>query len=248
MIIDEVCDHLFGLAADRQVNEVRIGLGYTAVQLDNGNCGMACTLHGETYDSCCVIGEAGSLMGRQASELAAWAKSSDTTTCAVGLATLNAVIGSPTGAVESDILDLLSVDSNQSVGMVGYFGPLVAPLKKRAAALHIFERRPDLENGLLPETAAGDLLPECQIVILTATTLLNRTLDGLLYYCKAAREVALLGPSTLFLPEFFRNRGITILSGIQVVDAPGVFRIISEGGGTRQFGRTVRKLTLRTVS
>jgi hypothetical protein len=38
---------------------------------------------------------------------------------------------------------------------------------------------------------------------------------------------------------------VTLLSGVQVVDAERVLRIVSEGGGTRQLGRAVRKLTVR---
>jgi len=89
-------------------------------------------------------------------------------------------------------------------------------------------------------------LPQCQVVVMSATTLLNHTIDGLLDCCKAAREIALLGPSTPFLPEPFRKRGVTILSGVQVLDGPRVLRVVSEAGGTRNFGPAVRKLTLHT--
>ena len=94
---------------------------------------------------------------------------------------------------------------------------------------------------------AGDLLPKCQVVILSATTLLNHTVDDLLGCCGSAREIALLGPSTPFLPKVFSRHGVTMLSGLQVVDAPRVLRIVSEGGGTRQFGRAVRKLSFRSM-
>jgi uncharacterized protein (DUF4213/DUF364 family) len=169
----------------------------------------------------------------------------DVTACAVGLGTLNALIAPPMSAVESDIADMLPVDADDSVGMIGYFGPLVEPFKQRARALHIFERRPDPEYGILPESAAKDLLPKCQVVVMTATALLNHTIDDLLDLCKKAREIAILGPSTPFLPEVFVRHGVTMLSGLQVIDAAQVLRIVSEAGGTRQFGRAVRKLSLR---
>ena len=35
MLTDEICDRLLALAADRPVAEVRIGLGYTPVLLEN---------------------------------------------------------------------------------------------------------------------------------------------------------------------------------------------------------------------
>ena len=216
--------------------------------LEDGRCGLAYTLHEKEYESCCVMPDAGRLAGRKASELIPWMKSPDVTACAVGLATLNAIINPPAAAVESDILDLLPVGPEDTVGMIGYFGPLVEPIKKRARALHIFERRPDPEYGILPESATQDLLPKCQVVIMSATTLLNHTIDGLLDLSKTAREIAILGPSTPFLPEIFSRHGVTMLSGLQVVDPTQVLQIVSEGGGTRQFGRAVRKLSLRSLT
>jgi uncharacterized protein len=154
------------------------------------------------------------------------------------------LIGIPPGAAESDILDLLPVGSRDTVGMIGYFGPLVGPIRKRARALHIFERKPIPDLGVLPDSAAGDLLPQCQLVVLSATTLLNQTIDRLLDSCKAARDIAILGPSTPFLPHIFKKRGVTILSGVQVIDGAKVLRVVSEAGGTRNFGKAIRKLTL----
>lgn len=248
MLVDEIVD--YGLkTADRQTaTDIRIGLGYTAVLLQDGCCGLAYTLHEKEYESCGVMPDAGKLAGLKASELIPWMKSPDVTACAVGLATLNALINPPAAAVESDILDLLPVSPEDTVGMIGYFGPLVDSIKKRARALHIFERQPDPEYGILPESASQDLLPKCQVVILSATTLLNHTIDTLLDLSKTAREIAVLGPSTPFLPEIFSRHGVTMLSGIQVVDSTQVLRIVSEGGGTRQFGRAARKLSLRSLT
>ncbi len=248
MLTDEILEQLPASAAGHYATDIRIGLGYTAVLLEDGRCGLAYTLHEQEYESCGVVPEAGTLAGRSVLELAQYIKSADTTACAIGLAALNAATDPPEGAVESDILELLPAGPDDAVGMIGYFGPLVGPLRKRARAVHIFERRPSLELGILPESATRDLLPQCQIVILSATTLLNHTLDGLLDLCRSAREIALLGPSTPFLPELFRRHGITLLSGLQVLDAPQVLRVVSEAGGTRQFGRAARKLTLLTAA
>jgi|WetSurMetagenome_2_1015567.scaffolds.fasta_scaffold36001_3 uncharacterized protein len=248
MLANEIVEHGLKLANQHTAADIRIGLGYTAVRLEDGSCGLAYTLHEKEYESCGVVPDAGRLAGRKASELIPWTKLPDATACAVGLATLNALIHPPATAVESDILDLLPISPEDTVGMIGYFGPLVDSIKNRARALHIFERRPDPEYGILPESASQGLLPKCQVVILSATTLLNHTIDNLLELSKTAREIAVLGPSTPFLPEIFRRHGVTMLSGIQVVDSTQVLRIVSEGGGTRQFGRAVRKLSLRSLT
>ncbi len=248
MLADEIVNQVLPSAAEQAVTDIRIGLGYTAVLLSDGRCGLAYTLHEQEYESCCVIPEAGKLAGRKASELIPWITLDDNTACAIGLAAVNAILSPPEKAVESDILDLLPVHSDDSVGMIGFFGPLVNPLKERAKALQIFERRPDPESGILPESAARDILPECQVAVISATAILNHTLDGLLDLCKAAREIAILGPSTPFLPEVLGRHNVTMLSGLQVVDPVRILRIVSEGGGTRQFGSAVRKLNLRVNS
>jgi uncharacterized protein len=110
------------------------------------------------------------------------------------------------------------------------------------------KRKPDPEYGILPEAATQDLLPQCQVAIISATTLLNHTIDRLLDLAKNSREIAILGPSTPFLPEIFSRHGVTMLSGLQVADPAQVLQIVSEGGGTRQFLRAVRKLSLRCAA
>jgi uncharacterized protein len=245
MLAEAIYKQALLIAAEHRVTDIRVGLGYTAAVLENGRCGLAFTLHEKEYESCTVVAEAGSLTGRRASELVSWLTQSDETACAIGLATANALIDVPQGAVESDILDLLPLRPEDAVGMIGYFGPLVGSIRKQARELYIFERKPIPDLGVLPDSAAGDLLPQCQVVVLSATTLLNHTIDGVLECCKSAREIAILGPSTPFMPEVFRRRGVTILSGIQVMDTSKVLRVVSEAGGTRNFGRAIRKLTLR---
>ena len=130
--------------------------------------------------------------------------------------------------------------------MIGYFGPLVEPIKKRVRALHIFERRAMPEYEILPESAtpeASSQVPGRDAVGDNASgTTPSRVCSRAV---RTAREIALLGPSTPFLPEIFKLRGVTMLSGLEVVDPPQILRIVSEGGGTRQFTGAVRKLSLR---
>jgi uncharacterized protein (DUF4213/DUF364 family) len=245
MLIDELCDRLLPMAGCRLAADVRIGLGYTAVQLDDGRCGLAYTFRHGTKPGCCVLREAGALCGRSAAELARGAHSQDLITAAVGLATLNALLPLSSQTSAGDVLDLMSIGPTDVVGMVGYFGPLVAPLKKTSRTLHIFEQRDDAAPEALPESAAKQLLPQCQVVIVSATALLNRTPDGVLADCVRARDIVILGPSTPLLPELFARRGVTILSGAEVIDSQQVLQVVSEGGGTRQFGKAIRKVSLR---
>lgn len=60
--------------------------------------------------------------------------------------------------------------------------------------------------------------------------------------------MVILGPSTPFIPEVFRRRGVTMLSGLKTEDPGRILQIVSEGGGARQFGPAVRKLSLRITN
>lgn len=118
-------------------------------------------------------------------------------------------------------------------------------MRRSSKALHIFERYRYGEPDVLADWAAAAVLPACQVVIISATTLLNRTIDGILDHVKGAREVAILGPSTPWAPEIFAPRHVTLLSGMQITDPECVLRVVSEGGGTREFGKAVKKFTAR---
>jgi uncharacterized protein (DUF4213/DUF364 family) len=245
MLIEELCGRLLPAAAGRTVVDLRVGVGYTGVLLDDGRCGLAYTFRDAAPDrGCNVLGEAGTLAGRAAADVARFARSPDPIAAAIGLATLNA-LGEPPAAADADVLDVIDPRAQDEVGMVGYFRPLVEPLRKRAKALHVFERQADAAAGLLPAEAAADILPRCRIAIVTATSLLNRTMDALLLSCRNAREVVVLGPSTPLQPDLFAGRGVTCLSGVWVTDGPRALRIISEGGGTRRLQPALRKVCLR---
>jgi uncharacterized protein (DUF4213/DUF364 family) len=245
VITDELLEVLTEKARHRVIRDVRIGLGYTAVLLDNGACGLAYTFRDEAEEGCSAVQQAGTVAGRTALEVTAWANALDAVTAAVGLATLNALIEPPANASEADVREQIRLRPNDVVGMVGYFGPLVTFLRDRAARLHIFERRPPPGPDVHPEWTAPLLLPECDVVIITSASLVTRALDGLLERAVKAHELVLLGPSTPMLPEVFAKRRVTLLSGVQIIDSAGVLRVVSEGGGTRKFGKAVRKLTLR---
>ena len=244
MIVDDLIARLEKQAATRTVLEVRVGLGYTAVQLDDGDCGLAFTFSEDVETGCTALDQAGTLAGRTASELAGWARSREKVTAAVGWAMLNALIEAPPHAVEADVRELIQVEPEDVVGMVGYFSPLVGRFRERAAQLHIFEQQRQEDPDVHTTSEAPLLLPRCDVVVISATTLINHTLDDLLTHVNKARQRVILGPSTPMIPEIFQKHGVTLLSGMQVVDPEYILRVVGEGGGTRRFGRGVRKLSV----
>ena len=109
------------------------------------------------------------------------ATSEDPAERTVGIATANALLNRERpGLTEGDTLDLLVAGKEDVVGMVGYFGPVIARLQGQVKELRVFERRPEPARGILPEDQAPDFLRSCSLAFITATSIINRTAEGLL--------------------------------------------------------------------
>ena len=50
------------------------------------------------------------------------------------------------------------------------------------------------------------------------------------------------------VPEVFAQRDVTVLAGRSFTDADGLLRVVSEAGGTRQFGPISRMPCLRALA
>ena len=79
----------------------------------------------------------------------------------------------------------------------------------------IFEMNPRTLNEY-PSSAAEYLLPQCNIVLLTGSTLINKTFEPLTRLAEKA-VVWLLGPSTTFAPQL-SNYNISYLGGLMVTN------------------------------
>ncbi len=231
------------------VAEVRIGLGYTAVKLEDGRAGVAYTFRDQAKGGCSVFHGLRPLAGRVAVDLLPLLQSSDAIEAAVGLACANALANSHDDSMklEGDILDHLDAGPDDDVAMVGYFGPLVPKLQKSARSLTVFERVTTQTSYIHPQEEALTILPKCQIALITATSIINHTIDELLVAARGCRQVAILGASTPLWTDAFAGTGVTMLSGVVVTSPDGILRVVSEGGGMQQFSPHVRKVTMKVL-
>ena len=134
---------------------------------------------------------------------------------ALGLAAANALIHPAVRrAEEEDTIDLMRLRPGERVAMVGLFRPIVPRIEATGVRLSVIERD-------TPEKERRDILGACDVAIVTATTLLNGTLEGILNELGRPRHVALIGPSTPLCEEIFRGSPVTHLGGSAIVDAAG---------------------------
>ena len=235
-IAQRLYDYLLKRDTVRKVEEVRVGLGYVAVALDNKCTGLAAVLRQDLEFYCGVLAKAGTLSGRPASDLLSYlVNGRNALERALGLATANAFLSTEAPHEESDTMALMSLSSNDHAVMIGLFRPLVPRIKQTGAKLTVLEEQ---KNRALPHIpvlsfkSRGDMFKSCTVAIITATSILNNTLETILNDLENPRWVSILGPSTPVCRDIFAGTPVTHLGGSVVLDRPKVMQIVSEGGGT----------------
>ena len=131
--------------------------------------------------------------------------------------------------------------AGKRVAMIGHF-PFSERLEPTCGELWIFERGAGRSGGDLGGEMMEELLPQADVVGVTSTTIINRTLPGILDLVRPDAFVLLLGPSTPLTPGLF-DHGIDLLCGTVIVDAAAVRRAVEQGAVTSQI-KGVRRLCL----
>ncbi len=237
-------------AQQRTVTDVRIGLTYTAVLLDNGSAGVAYTFRREILSGCCSLQTDRPFAGKQAAEIIEHITSQDLLARTVGIAAANALINQEKqGLTTGDMLELLQPGPQDVVGMVGYFGPLVPVLQEKTKKLYVFEKTPVTAEEVFPEEQAVEMLPRCSTAIITSTTLINQTLDSLLEASANCAKIALVGPSTPLDLAVFEPLGVQvhIVSGVIITNPQAILQVVSEGGGMRRFKGHIKKVNMKAA-
>jgi len=214
--------------------DLRVGPYWVVVQTSLG-AGMASALRSEDHlHGSHPIGSAGELHRRTPLELTDLLRSNSPPESAVGLAAANALFG-PTAEnlrEEKAVAILRERARGQKVAMIGRF-PFADALREDCDQLWIFERGLNRRHEDFGEEEMEQLLPQADVVAVTATTLLNQTLPTVLAGVRSDAFVMLLGPSTPLTPALFRF-GFDVLCGTVVEDPEVVFRAVEQGAVTSQ--------------
>jgi uncharacterized protein (DUF4213/DUF364 family) len=236
------------------IKKACIGLGYTGVTLDSGHAGLCHTLSHEMPPYCCQVNKrAGKIGGSKVIDIVNMARSWDVNESVLGFATLNALSQKfldeakpPFDVRVSNFINELRVKPSDIVVMVGSLHPFIKPIREKARELYIIERSPLLrDEGIFPDTAAEDLLPQADVVVATGSSLANGTIDRILELSNNAREFGLVGPSANVIPNPLFDKGVTAIGGVKILDGDRMIQIIAEGGGTPQLKPITEFITIR---
>jgi hypothetical protein len=245
MIFKRLTETALLKAGERTISDIRIGLRYTAVLLDDGSCGVAYTYQSGPACGCHVLHDAGHMTGKPVSELIPFLLETNTLRASVGLAAVNAVMNAANPAYSGgNVVEALKITQDDTFGMVGEFKPIRAAVSKMTDGMYIFELNIEKGPDLYPEEAIPDYLPKCDVVVVTATSIINHTIDGVLEHCKNARQVCVVGPSTPLDPAAFAGTPVTLLAGSVARDVPQLLQIVSQAGGTMHMKPAIDQVML----
>ncbi len=133
---------------------------------------------------------------------------------------------------------LKKAKSSRKVGVVGNF-PFIPKLPSNRCVA--FEMEP--ADGFLPPEMEKEIIPLCDMVVITGTSFTNHTMDELLNISKGYTLV--VGPTTP-LSRHILNRGADVIAGVVCRD-DGVFEIVRNGGGTKDFIRLTQRVIIEEI-
>lgn len=230
------------------VSRVVLSLGYIAVEVANSGIGLSANLSWIEDRSCNVFNLAGDLGGSLVEDLLKLGMNEDYISRAIALATINALNPEASSATPGDILDQIKIKDGDKIAMVGMIEPVAKRLFAQGCKVAAFDNRQVANPLIRPQEDMPSCISEADLVIVTATTLINDTLPGILELAKNARDIILMGPSTPMLLDVFRSSGITWLAGSKIIDKNKTFKIVMEGGGTRAlFDGAIEKVIKKVV-
>ncbi|MFO1444462.1 DUF364 domain-containing protein [Bacillus sp. Bva_UNVM-123] len=236
-LIDQVED-------DVVVSEMIVGLAWTAAR--SKSIGLAMSSRRPLSPSPL----SGNCQGKTVKELAKRIKSWEFFEASIGLSAINSVLNNDEHILKMEqsgfrqlpagsAFDLIAENAKgKKVAVIGHFRNMGKLAEQ--CELTILERKPTA--GDLPDPAAEYILPEQDVVLLTSSTLINKTAPRLLELSKNAVTI-MIGPSTPFSPVLF-DMGVDIISGLIVEEEDRVLRCVQEGGGVRTFRNSIKYINM----
>lgn len=202
-----------GISPELYVSRIVHGKTWIAAELSDGRYGIAMRhdleSRGRLFDS---------LIGLSARKAAGAVRSWNLLEASESMAVINAFyntpermgkLGAKCGYDKSCTHGM--VTESKKIALVGHLS-LQSGALDGADKVYIIERNP--KAGDYPDSACEYLLPDCDIVIMTASAAINKTLPRLLELSKNA-DTIIIGPTAPMCPEL-KALGISRISGMVV--------------------------------
>ncbi|MBN1630857.1 MAG: DUF364 domain-containing protein [Thermoleophilia bacterium] len=256
-------------AESLKVTRAVVGVFFSGVKLSNGAGGVCFTPVKDIPEAVCcpssarVMPDSGRLADQPVDAYLDDLAGGGPLKKALAIAVLNALSNTcweKTGVtgyglqLGADPLDDAAIPVDAQVVVVGALAPYIKMLKKRGNAFSILEKdtrtlRPDEMQYYVPPEGANEAIAAADRLIITGTTVLNDTLEGILGHARGGAEIILVGPTASMLPDAFFRRGVKAIGGITVTDADRLLDVLAEAGsGYHFYGKSAERLVIRQDS
>jgi len=223
---------------------------FGAIELEDGTVGVVYSKLSPKFKEIGAITDITKFIGMNPIDLAKEFKSSENFQKTLGLGAINAISQYIFRKADfsldfnTDSLGLLDLNRRDKPGMVGFFPPLVAQIKKMGLQLIIIEKRANLvqKTNNWEVTLDPTRLETCNKVLITSTTILNESIDEILKYCSQAEKISIIGPTAGFFPDPLFSRGINIVGGTYIHNPILFMELISEN---KRWGPSTKKYCIQ---
>ncbi|MHA2407599.1 MAG: Rossmann-like domain-containing protein [Candidatus Ranarchaeia archaeon] len=233
-----------------RIMRLAIGVGSTAVQIDDSSVGLSFTLADSPVTPHWAgmapsYPQAGKAYGSGVYSLLSLVDSDQLFLRCVGLATVNALSQSiiKRGLYETthvkEVKDILGIQKGEKVVLMGAVKGMLKGLVEEAGKLYVHERGDPTPFKTPGVTFGTDMKPiesaDILIIASRATLLLEQQLKNVISKAKKAREIVVMGPNYCMIPDVLFQNGVTRIAARKLTNSEEAIQIVMEGGRRNGF-------------
>jgi uncharacterized protein (DUF4213/DUF364 family) len=232
------------LINDLRIEDVRIGSYLTAIKLSDGSCGISSNIEDSEIHCDRLKRDYGDftpmhILGQSVLSLFETTKQSAVIEM-LRIASLNAISSSilSSGAYTikraTDPFDVLAIEPESTVTIVGAFHSYIQKCVKIACKLHVLEMNLEAldqphKEYFVPVADFCKVIPYSDFVIITGLALVNNTLDQLLDCVNPQSVVVVTGPSSSIIPDMLFAKKVKLIGGTLISKPEVLFPLVSQG-------------------
>lgn len=149
-----------------------------------------------------------------------------------------------------DAIDCIEVEKYNHPVVIGAIIPFLRLMKMNEKDYTVIELdkralKGDELDHFAPVEKTDEIVPKADLLVITATTLINGTLEHILEIANPEAKVIVLGPTASLAPHAFFKRGVDILGGDYITNPNKMLDSLAEGGsGYHFYGNSAEQIVV----
>lgn len=144
--------------------------------------------------------------------------------------------------IEKDVFDFVDFTQYQNIVMIGYFESTYTKFVNAGLKVSVFDIE-KTDHALVSMSKEMDYVKNSDAILMTATTIANKTFFEIVNNTKEGCDIFLTGPSSIMHPDMFKFKNIkSILGSVFDNNDQRVLDSIEKGGCTRDFIKYGKKV------